>query len=87
MTIRCLVGTEEQVIAANTQIEKNLNIPKPGTDRWSIPEKMDQNELWFIFLPEVSWNEYSKEQAAEDTLFVTEMDFQYNWRKTISFFD
>lgn len=75
-----LVGTYEEVQAANAQIESNANIPNEETQHWDIPNKAYEQDLWFICKPsEDGWNGFSQEDMMRNVIDVKEMEYQPEW--------
>lgn len=76
-----LIGTEQDVIAANAKIEQNAGIPYPGTDRWDTPKQAYQQEFWFIYMPnpETIFNGYTGAEMMNGVVNVSQEPFDPNW--------
>jgi hypothetical protein len=76
-----LVGTEDQIIAANNQINNNAGYPCPGTERWGIPTQAYEQDFWFIPMPmpDAIYNGHTGQELMLNVINVVEEESQSNW--------
>lgn len=77
-------GTEEEIVAANNQINSNCNFPDPETTTWAIPTKAYQQDFWFIPMPSPegyknSYGSWTQAQMINGVSNVSEEESQPNW--------
>jgi hypothetical protein len=76
----CLIGSYEDVVAANQKIELNSGIPNEDTACWDVPKEAYNQNFWFIEKPLVTgWNDLTQEQMMQDVVNVTEVEFDSSW--------
>lgn len=76
-----LVGTEEEINIANTQIESNAGIPYGNTVRWAVPTQAYEQNFWFIPMPNPNaiYNGHTGEELMQNVINVAEEEFNPNW--------
>lgn len=82
MTI-CLVGTEAEVIAANTQIENAMGVPYGITTGWDTPTQIYEISNYYIVSPEQDaiYNGHTGAELMEAvTAQVTQEEYSPDWR-------
>lgn len=84
MGFLCYTGTEEQVTAANSQINTNCGFPDGYTDTWDIPTQAYNQDFWFIKKPPVDGYKepsimFSQAEMIAGVTNVTEQTSDDNW--------
>jgi len=75
-------NVEENVIAANSQIELNSGIPCKDTPRWDIPKLSNDETFYWIWSPDAEgWNNIPKSQMMEGVVNVDEKLYDKSWVK------
>ena len=77
-------GTEEDIIAANNQININCNFPDLETTTWDIPKKAFNQDFWFISMPSPegytnNYGSWTQDQMINSVINVEEEESQTNW--------
>lgn len=87
MTLFLTSTNEAAIIAAEAQISANCGFPNGrGTERWAVPQKAINEDLWFIIKPSVNGysdtvEAFTQEQtlAGVDLSGVTEQEVNPDW--------
>ena len=76
-----LVGTENDVVTANAQIQQNAGIPYEGTTEWSTPTQAYQQNFWFIPMPipDAIYNGHTGVELMQNVINVTQEPYDPNW--------
>lgn len=87
---QAIIGTQEQVTLANSQIGTNCGFPNGhGTDMWDQPEAANGQTFYFIMAPDPSgWSDgvqsFTYDQMMNNVVNVTLQDYDQSWNNTSS---
>ena len=77
-------GSQENIIAANHQIDLNCGFPDPQTQTWAVPEQAYEQDFWFILMPPPTgytnnYGTWTQEQMIDGVQNVSIEESQSNW--------
>lgn len=82
----CLIGSQAEIVSANTQISSNLGLPFRETTAWAVPENnYTDNTQWFFMMPPAEgWTRedgtfFTQDQMMNGVVNVTQAESQPNW--------
>lgn len=85
MSTLYFVGTEENIIIANAQINNNCGLPFRNTERWAEPTQAYEQNFWFIPMPPAQgWTRedgtyFSQEEMILNVVNVTIEESNPSW--------
>src|SRR4051812_25974660 len=77
-------GSEQDILAANHQIDLNCGFPDPQTETWAIPQQAYEQDFWFILMPPPegytnNYGTWTQDQMIQEVTNVEEQQSQSNW--------
>lgn len=77
-------GTQNDVEAANAQINSNCGFPNPCTENWAVPQQAYSQDFWFILMPPpegymTKCGSFSQDEMIAGVSGVSEQQGQSNW--------